>query len=139
MLDTNAVLALVVFDDPALGTLAHAVAGGAVHWLATPRMRAELAAVTQPSRLGGLRQGESQQLALAYFDAHAVCVAPAPAAPLTLVCRDADDQPFIDLAHAHRAHRAQLLSRDKAVLALRRRAAAWGWDIALPERFTLPR
>lgn len=136
VLDTNAVLALAVFEDPALGILAHAVAGCAVRWLATPRMRDELVAVTQPCRLGGLRQGESQQLALAYFDTHAACVPPAPAAPLTLTCRDTDDQPFIDLAHAHRA---QLLSRDKAVLALRRRATAWGWDIAPPERFALPR
>jgi predicted nucleic acid-binding protein len=38
-------------------------------------------------------------------------------------CKDADDQKFIDLAAAHRA---QLLSKDKAVLCMARRLKTLG-------------
>ena len=42
----------------------------------------------------------------------------------SLVCRDASDQVFIDLARQRGP--AVLLTRDRALLALRRRAAALG-------------
>ena len=43
------------------------------------------------------------------------------------VCKDADDQKFIDLAAAHRAI---LLSKDKAVICMRKRLANLGADVA---------
>ena len=48
-----------------------------------------------------------------------------------LRCTDADDQMFIDLAVSHRAR--WLLSRDRAVLKLARRAAKQGVLIMPPE------
>ena len=53
-----------------------------------------------------------------------------PAGPLQ--CRDPDDQMFIDLALAQRAR--WLLTRDRALLALARPAAAYGLEIAAPRR-----
>ena len=49
----------------------------------------------------------------------------APRAPC--VCKDADDQKFIDLAVAHAAI---LLSKDRAVLSLRKRLLAHGAQVA---------
>jgi predicted nucleic acid-binding protein len=49
-----------------------------------------------------------------------------------LRCRDADDQVFIDLALVHRAR--WLLTRDKALLALARRARPLGTEILRPWR-----
>ena len=43
-----------------------------------------------------------------------------------VVCRDADDQPFLDLAAAHGA---MLLSKDKAVVALRKRLRNHGAEV----------
>jgi predicted nucleic acid-binding protein len=53
---------------------------------------------------------------LAGFDAQARLVDVAPR--ISYVCKDADDQKFIDLAAAHRAI---LLSKDKAVICMRKR------------------
>ncbi|HSV51275.1 MAG TPA: PIN domain nuclease, partial [Burkholderiaceae bacterium] len=55
---------------------------------------------------------------LAAFDSHARLLdAPPKAGP---TCKDADDQKFIDLAVAHRA---TLLSKDRAVLCMQKRLA----------------
>jgi predicted nucleic acid-binding protein len=51
------------------------------------------------------------------------------------VCRDPDDQKFIDLALAAKAQ--WLVSRDKALLALAKRAKARGLLIVKPEAWTL--
>ena len=48
-------------------------------------------------------------------------------------CTDADDQKFIDLAIEHRAR--WLVSRDRAVLKLARRAAPLGLGIVTPARW----
>ena len=56
---------------------------------------------------------------LARFDAQASIVPAAGKAPVT--CRDPDDQKFIDLAVAHQA---LLLSRDKAILCMKKRLLA---------------
>jgi predicted nucleic acid-binding protein len=53
---------------------------------------------------------------LAAFDRHSERVDVAAKAPVT--CKDPDDQKFIDLAVAHGA---TLLSKDRAVLALKKR------------------
>ena len=56
---------------------------------------------------------------LARYDAQVRWVAVAPR--VAAVCKDADDQQFIDLAVAHRAI---LLSKDKAVICMRKRLLA---------------
>ena len=45
VLDTNVVLDLLVFDDPATPALQQALDDGALRWIATPVMREELARV----------------------------------------------------------------------------------------------
>jgi predicted nucleic acid-binding protein len=58
---------------------------------------------------------------LAQFDAAVHIVATAAKAPH--ICKDADDQKFIDVAVAHRS---VLVSKDKAVLCMRKRLATLG-------------
>lgn len=124
VLDTNIVLDLFVFTDPASAALRSAVVGGAVRWLVTAAMREELARVLAypliTQRLA--RHGEHAAAAvLQAFDQHSHPVPVAPKAAYT--CKDRDDQPFIDLAVAHRA---TLLSKDAHVLCMAKRLARLG-------------
>ena len=57
-------------------------------------------------------------------------------AALGLQCSDPDDQKFLDLAHAQGA--GWLLSRDRAVLKLARRAARFSLTITVPEGWSAP-
>jgi predicted nucleic acid-binding protein len=58
---------------------------------------------------------------LAQFDRHATLVEVAPR--ISAICKDPDDQLFIDLAVAHQA---LLLSKDNAVLSMKKRLLALG-------------
>ncbi len=118
VLDTNIVLDAFVFDEPVAQPLKEALRGGSVQWLATPAMRLELARVlAYPKivvRLANCQRSAEQ--VLAQFDEQAQIVDVAPQASVT--CSDPDDQKFIDLAVLHQA---TLLSKDRAVLCLRKR------------------
>ena len=129
VLDTNVVLDLFVFRDEAVASLHDELAAGKVQWIASPPMREELACVLAYEQIGRrlAAVSVSAQHVLAAFDEHASIVEPAPASKFT--CRDADDQKFIDLAVTHGA---TLLSKDKQVLALRRRLAAAQVTVAKP-------
>lgn len=121
VLDTNIVLDLLVFDDPATGPLRVALAQGEWRWLATAPMRDELARVLNYPQIAArlALRGLAASAVLASFDAQTQTVPVAPKAPVT--CKDADDQKFIDLA-VH--HRATLLSKDAAVLCMKKRLLA---------------
>ena len=108
---------------PALTLARAALEAGEVSWLATAAMRIELARVLgYPQIVPRLAfYGLSDADVLAQFDRHARLVEPAPKAPVT--CADPDDQGFIDLAVAHRA---PLLSKDRAVLTMKRRLERLG-------------
>lgn len=123
VLDTNILLDLWVFDDPPSQRFKDAVVNGQLDWLATAEMRSELARVlAYPQIVPRLVYYQrSATDVLAAFDRHARVVPPAPKAPVT--CSDADDQKFIDLAVLHRA---TLLSKDKAVISMRKRLQALG-------------
>lgn len=123
VLDTNILLDLWVFDDPPSQRLKTALEEGQLDWLATANMRSELARVlAYPQIVPRLAYYQrSATDVLAAFDHHARVVPPAPKAPVT--CSDADDQKFIDLAVSHRA---TLLSKDKAVISMRKRLQALG-------------
>jgi putative PIN family toxin of toxin-antitoxin system len=121
VLDTNIVLDLFVFDDPAVQPLKDAVQSGRLRWIATAAMREELARVLAYKQIVP-RLAHYQRSAadvLAAFDRLAQRVDAAPKAPVT--CKDPDDQPFIDLAVTHRA---VLLSKDHAVLCMKKRLLA---------------
>ena len=129
VLDTNVVLDLLVFNDPMTRPLKLALEQSHAVWLATPAMRAELERVlAYPRILRHLQiSGQTGGDVLARFDRLSQ---PQPAAPASTVrCSDRDDQIFIDLALAHRAG---LLSKDDAVLRLRKRLAGLGLQVARP-------
>jgi putative PIN family toxin of toxin-antitoxin system len=122
VLDTNIVLDVFVFADEAARPVLPALAKGQLQWIATPAMREELARVLAYPQIVprlafyGLEAGD----VLAAFDRHALCVEAPSKAPVT--CSDPDDQKFIDLAVARQA---VLLSKDRAVLSMKKRLAAW--------------
>lgn len=121
VIDTNVVLDLFVFDDPAVAPLRTALAQGRVAWIASEAMREELRRVLDYPHLVRRLGERGPDAVLAAFDRHARRVEPAAKAAFT--CRDPDDQRFIDLAVAHGA---ALLSKDAHVLALARRLARIG-------------
>jgi predicted nucleic acid-binding protein len=135
IIDTQVVMDWLVFRDARVQHLAAAVTAGAVRWLVAPAMRDEIRHVL----MRGVAAAYAPDLAHieAQFDAHALPVDDAAPQPLAgrLVCRDPDDQKFIDLALASRAR--WLVSRDKAVLALAKRARARDLVILTPERWSL--
>lgn len=120
VLDTNIVLDLFVFRDPGVQGLHDLLLARKARWFATVAMRDELACVlTYPHLCARMQSAAiSGAQVLEAFDAHAQIVDAAD--PARIVCRDGDDQKFIDLAIAHGA---TLLSKDKHVLALRRKLA----------------
>ena len=129
VLDTNAWLDWLVFDDPNARTLVSCVLDGQLVPVQCPPMREELADVlSRPqlqvhadrvrSRRGLPAAPIDVAAALERFDAHTLQAPCAP--PCGLVCADPDDQPFIDLAVA--AHARWLLTKDRALLALARAA-----------------
>ncbi len=124
VIDTNIALDLLVFEDPAWAPLVDDLARGALRWLATPAMRSELERVLgYPLIARRMAQRElTIPVVLADFDARVQLVTEVPArAPC--VCSDPDDQVFIDLSVAHGA---QLYSKDKAVLSMKKRLALRG-------------
>ena len=123
VLDTNIVLDLWLYKDAATPALLEALESKSVQWLATQVMRDELERVLAythiVSRLG-FSQLKAQDI-LAQWDAHAQLMPVAP--KCQFVCKDGDDQKFIDLAAQHQT---QLISKDKAVLTMHNRMARLG-------------
>jgi len=123
VIDTNIVLDIWVYQDPATPSLLNALEQGMLQWLATPPMREELLRVLDYPHIAKRRDvGElSAEAVLAHFDRLANIQAIATKAPY--MCKDEDDQKFIDLAVAHQA---LLLSKDNQVLRLTSRLARVG-------------
>ena len=123
VLDTNIVLDLWLYKDPATPALLDALETKTVQWFATQVMRDELERVLDYTHIvKRLAFGQlSAQDILVQFDSHAVLLP--IAAKALFVCKDGDDQKFIDLAAEHKA---QLISKDKAVLTMRNRMARLG-------------
>ncbi|MET0311599.1 MAG: PIN domain-containing protein [Burkholderiaceae bacterium] len=121
VLDTNIVLDAFVYADPRALPVREGLAAGRFHWLATQPMRDELERVLTYASIAARMSRDSIEPAavLAAFDAGARIAPAAPKAPVT--CKDPDDQKFIDLAVAHGAW---LLSKDHAVLSMKKRLLA---------------
>lgn len=121
VLDTNIVLDVFLFNDPATQPLRDGLNNGTLCWIATAPMREELARVLDYAQI--VKRLAFYQLTketvLAQFDALAHAAEVPSKAPVT--CKDPDDQKFIDLAVAHQC---LVLSKDHAVLSMRKRLLA---------------
>ena len=137
VLDTNVVLDWLVFRDPGCDMLRDALATGAVRWCASAAMRGELAHV-----LGrGVARAWEPDIAALLSQWDRSCTeltepGPQRTSPC-LRCSDPDDQMFIDFGLAHGAR--WLLSKDRAVLKLARRALPFGLDILTPATWSARR
>jgi predicted nucleic acid-binding protein len=126
VIDTQTVMDWLVFRDPSCAGLSRALDEGQLRWWSTSRMYRELLHVLER----GVAAAWQPDLPLiaACFDRHAqLLLEDAPSAGHLLRCRDPDDQMFLDLAVAVKAR--WIFSRDRAVLALARRARAHGIGI----------
>ena len=137
ILDTNIILDLFVFNDPELVSLKPALLAGLeskqLNWIATTDMRIELERVLTYPKITP-RMAFYQVTAddvLDKFDQLATLVDPAPKAKW--ICKDPDDQRFIDLAVQHQA---TLLSKDQAVLCMAKRMLAAGAVVQKATDFT---
>lgn len=130
VLDTNVVLDWLLFAEPVVAPLAAALEAATLTWFACAHMREEFQRVLRYPALE--RWHPDAQALLARFDRHARQLPAPPAEPL-LRCADPDDQVFIDLSRAH--HARWLITRDRALLALARRAAPLGLAILTPARW----
>ncbi|MEJ2804355.1 putative toxin-antitoxin system toxin component, PIN family [Comamonadaceae bacterium PP-2] len=123
VIDTNVVLDLFIFSDTLARPLRAALEAEQFSWMATESMRTELERVLAYTHLlprMAFYRLQAQDV-LDAFDRHCRIVPVAPSVPV--VCKDRDDQKFIDLAVQHRS---LLLSKDRAVLKLRRRLEKLG-------------
>jgi putative PIN family toxin of toxin-antitoxin system len=123
VLDTNIVLDLWLYKDAATPALLTALENKTIQWLATQVMRDELERVLAYPHIVkrlAFSQLKAEDI-LAQWDAHAQLMSIAP--KCQFVCKDGDDQKFIDLAAQHQT---QLISKDKAVLTMRNRMARLG-------------
>jgi predicted nucleic acid-binding protein len=114
---------------------ARAIAAGRCTWWITRAMRTELAHVLTTRMTP--REGRDPSSALQACRRWAHERQP-PAGPphRRLVCRDPDDQMFVDLAVATGAR--WLLTRDRALLALARHARPFGLEVVAPPRWSAP-
>jgi predicted nucleic acid-binding protein len=126
VLDTNVVLDWLLFGDPRCRNLADAIASGALRWIASEAMRAELEHVLARG-IASARAGHPDRVREGWERWSIVVDAAQRPSPPALRCTDPDDQKFIDLALQSGA--GALLSRDRAVLKLARRAAGHGLAI----------
>jgi predicted nucleic acid-binding protein len=132
VLDTNVVLDWLVFRNATLAPIAAAIESGQLRWIATTAMRNELAHVLGRGVVSAWSPDESALWI--HWDRWVLVVdePPKPALSHRLRCTDVDDQKFIDLA----VSRARwLVSRDRAVLKLARRAAPLGLKVMSPAQW----
>ena len=126
VLDTNIVLDAFVFSNEAAKPLRAALEAGQLRWWATAAMREELARVLAYPQIAPRLAfyGLLPHSVLDAFDRHATLVDAPAKVPLT--CSDPDDQKFIDLAVSRQA---LLLSKDRAVLSMKKRLAPWSVQV----------
>jgi len=122
VIDSQSLFDWMVFRDPVCAGWATALAGQEWEWIFTSAIKAEFDFVAAKG-FGARWPVDAEAVASAWSrHAHEVLEPSPPGAGARLHCSDPDDQKFIDLAVAARAH--TLVTRDKALLRLARRALA---------------
>ena len=130
VLDTNVVLDLLHFDDPAVAPLRRALQEGKAACIGNVACRDELARVLSYPQF---KIGDDEARRLLYeYDALTLPGVAARSADLPPLpqCRDPDDQKFLELAQAAKVD--LLVTKDKALLALAKQAGHFGFRIATP-------
>jgi putative PIN family toxin of toxin-antitoxin system len=132
-LDTNVVLDWLVFDHPFMAPLRTNVQGNRTTVIAHELALEELRRVLAYPQLK-LNSERQEEIANEYLAQVSMPVLPNGYARESLLlpqgfpmCRDRDDQPFLALAYHAKAH--ALVTRDKAILKLRKRALKFGVTI----------
>jgi putative PIN family toxin of toxin-antitoxin system len=123
VIDTNIALDLWVFKDPQTQALRDALEAQRLQWIATAVMREELSRVLLYPHIKqriDLARLQCEQI-LGWFDAWVELRDIAPKA--IYICKDPDDQKFIDLACSHQV---ALISKDKCVLKMKNRLQRLG-------------
>jgi putative PIN family toxin of toxin-antitoxin system len=140
VLDTNIVLDCLVFQDPAMGELIAAIEARRVQPLVHEHTLDELRRVLAYPQCQ-LAATEQRQVMERYLSAATVAPMPDGFSRGTLLlppgfprCRDRDDELFLALAYHARAE--GLVTKDKAVLKLRRKARSFGVAILAPADLT---
>jgi putative PIN family toxin of toxin-antitoxin system len=131
VIDTNVCLDLFVFRDARWARLLDAMQQRRVHAVTRADCRTEWLLVLDYPHLP--LDPESRARAMQEFDRMITCIAPEPDASIKLpVCKDPDDQKFLELAHHSGAQ--TLITKDKALLKLARKTARSGlFAIVTPE------
>lgn len=134
VLDTQVVMDWLVFGNQELAPLIAAVESRRLHWIATAAMRAELLHVL--GRGIAARYAPDQARIQEVFSRHCQMLTEPILALGRPRCSDPDDQKFIDLALAfaasHPRRLPRLISRDRAVLKVAKRASRLGLQILSP-------
>ena len=133
VLDTNVVLDWLAFRDASSQPVSEAIRSGRYRWYATATMRLELERVLTYKDLSGMHFEPDR--VLSNWDSWVAPIAAATPLPNPLRCTDPDDQKFIDLGL--QLGSCTLLSRDRAVLKLARRARPLGLTIATPQTWAI--
>ena len=124
VMDTSVVLDLWLFRNPALGWLASALTSGSLQWVATAAMLEELGHVRG-------RNFDARHHAMPELFRPPAHLVATPDPISTLRCQDRSDQMFLDLAFRWRC---PLLTRDRHLLCLQRKASRAGLHILTPEQ-----
>ncbi|MGY0193635.1 PIN domain-containing protein [Leptothrix sp. BB-4] len=137
VLDTNVVLDWLVFRSEDTAELGAAIEAGRLAWLATAAMREESIEVLDRLRTHAhLQRWDERRLpALAAVERWMQPVEAPPPLPWPMRLRsvDPDDQIYIDLALHRRI--PWLLSRDRALLKLAKRARPHGVQVLTPAQW----
>ncbi len=134
VLDTNVCLDLFVFRDPRWASLLAALNEARVQAYTRADCRKEWQLVLAYDRLG--LDADRRASVAVEFDALIVLTEPAEPAAALPVCRDPDDQKFLELAASCGAD--ALVTKDKALLKLARRTKKLSlFRILTPEQWTL--
>jgi putative PIN family toxin of toxin-antitoxin system len=135
VLDTNVCLDLFVFHDPRWARLLAAMEQGRLKAVTRADCRSEWLRVLDYPNLP--LDKASKARAAAEFDALIECIAPEACTTRLPICRDPDDQKFMELARD--ANAQCLITKDKALLKLAGKTARDGlFAIKKPENCEIP-